>query len=105
VALPSGTVTFWFTDVEDSTRRWAEDEAGMRALIAQHDAIIDDVLAGHAGALVKHNGDGIDAVFRVGVRRGRALRRDPRRLTDHRSCFCTPARANDVRPDLIDRRA
>jgi len=37
--FPSGTVTFLFTDVEGSTRLWAEDHDGMSASLERHDAI------------------------------------------------------------------
>ena len=36
-AAPSGVVTFLFTDVEGSTRRWEADADGMRAALAAHD--------------------------------------------------------------------
>jgi class 3 adenylate cyclase len=35
-AAPSGVVTFLFTDVEGSTRRWETDADGMRAALAAH---------------------------------------------------------------------
>jgi class 3 adenylate cyclase len=34
VVAPSGVVTFLFTDVEGSTRRWEADAEGMRAALA-----------------------------------------------------------------------
>ena len=37
-AAPSGVVTFLFTDVEGSTRRWEADAAAMRAALAAHEA-------------------------------------------------------------------
>jgi class 3 adenylate cyclase len=36
-AAPSGVVTFLFTDVEGSTRRWEADTDEMRAALAAHD--------------------------------------------------------------------
>ena len=36
IAAPSGVVTFLFTDVEGSTRRWETDADGMRAALAAH---------------------------------------------------------------------
>ncbi len=33
-AAPSGVVTFLFTDVEGSTRRWESDAEGMRVALA-----------------------------------------------------------------------
>jgi class 3 adenylate cyclase len=38
-SLPTGTVTFLFTDVEGSTRLWEERPAAMRAATARHRAI------------------------------------------------------------------
>jgi class 3 adenylate cyclase len=34
VSAPSGVVTFLFTDVEGSTRRWESDADAMRAALA-----------------------------------------------------------------------
>ena len=36
-ALPSGVVTFLFTDIEGSTRLWEEHPDAMRAALARHD--------------------------------------------------------------------
>jgi class 3 adenylate cyclase len=40
--LPSGTVTFLFTDVEGSSRLWEEHPEAMRGALARHDAIVRD---------------------------------------------------------------
>ena len=40
MALPSGTVTFLFTDVEGSTKLWAADKDAMSASLLLHDAIL-----------------------------------------------------------------
>ena len=39
-AAPSGVVTFLFTDVEGSTRRWEADADAMRAALAAHDEVL-----------------------------------------------------------------
>jgi class 3 adenylate cyclase len=39
VAVPSGTVTFLFTDIEGSTRLWQENPSAMRAAVARHDPL------------------------------------------------------------------
>ena len=63
VELPSGTVTFLFTDVEGSTRLWEEQPEAMKVALARHDAILRDAVAEHDGHVVKMTGDGIHAVF------------------------------------------
>ena len=60
---PTGTVTFLFTDIEGSTRRWQDEPEAMRALLVEHDAILRDVIAKRHGHLFKHTGDGVAAVF------------------------------------------
>jgi predicted ATPase/class 3 adenylate cyclase len=62
-ALPSGTVTFLFTDVEGSTRLWEEHPMGMQDALARHDAIVRSAVESHAGQVVKGAGDGGFAVF------------------------------------------
>jgi class 3 adenylate cyclase len=59
---PSGTVTFLFTDVEGSTRRWQDEPEAMRALLVEHDATLRDIVDKHKGLLFKQTGDGIAAV-------------------------------------------
>ena len=61
--LPSGTVTFLFTDLEASTRLWEEHPDAMQPASARHDELLRDAVAGHAGHVVKTTGDGIHAVF------------------------------------------
>ena len=63
VDLPTGTVTFLFTDLEGSTRLWEQHPAGMKAALARHDAILRDAVEGQGGQVVKVTGDGIHAVF------------------------------------------
>ena len=60
---PTGTVTFLFTDIEGSTRRWQDDPEAMRALLVEHDAILRAVIDKRHGHLFKHTGDGVAAVF------------------------------------------
>src|SRR6266566_685907 len=61
--LPTGTVTFLFTDIEGSTRLWEAHPEAMEAALARHDAILDDAIAVHDGQVVKRTGDGVHAVF------------------------------------------
>ena len=62
-ATPSGVVTFLFTDVEGSTRRWEADADGMRVALAAHDQVLRGVIQAHGGWLFKHTGDGVCAAF------------------------------------------
>jgi predicted ATPase len=60
---PSGVVTFLFTDIEGSTRRWESDADGMRAALLAHDDVLRNAIEGHGGFLFKHTGDGVCAAF------------------------------------------
>ena len=60
---PSGVVTFLFTDVEGSTRRWETDADAMREALAAHDEVLRKAIEAHGGWLFKHTGDGVCAAF------------------------------------------
>src|ERR1700746_972479 len=62
-AAPSGVVTFLFTDVEGSTRRWEADADGMRVALAAHDEALRSAIEAHGGWLCKHTGDGVPPAF------------------------------------------
>jgi predicted ATPase len=62
-AVPSGVVTFLFTDIEGSTRRWEADAAAMRAALMAHDEVLRIAIEGHDGFLFGHTGDGVAAAF------------------------------------------
>jgi class 3 adenylate cyclase len=61
--LPSGTVTFLFTDLEGSTRLWEEHPDAMHGALARHDQILRGTVESHDGHVVKTTGDGIHATF------------------------------------------
>jgi predicted ATPase/class 3 adenylate cyclase len=61
--LPSGTVTFLFSDIEGSTRLWEEHPEAMRECLARHDDIMRTAIAAHDGLIVKTTGDGVHAAF------------------------------------------
>lgn len=65
--LPTGVVTFVMSDVEGSTSLWERAPEEMRAAAARLDAIVDDVVAGQGGVLVKPRGEG-DSHFCVFAR-------------------------------------
>ena len=62
-AAPSGVVSFLFTDVEGSTRRWETDADAMRAALAAHDEVLRQAIEVQGGWLFKHTGDGVCAAF------------------------------------------
>src|ERR1700757_1424060 len=62
-AAPSGVVTFLFTDVEGSTRRWEYDANAMRAALAVHDKSLRMAIEAYDGFLFSHTGDGFVAAF------------------------------------------
>jgi predicted ATPase/class 3 adenylate cyclase len=61
--LPSGTVTFLFTDIEGSTHLWQEHPEAMRPALARHDELLREAIESHDGHVVKTTGDGAHAVF------------------------------------------
>jgi predicted ATPase/class 3 adenylate cyclase len=61
--LPSGTVTFLFTDLEGSTRLWEQHPDAMRPALERHDALLRSAVERHSGWVVKTTGDGLHAVF------------------------------------------
>jgi class 3 adenylate cyclase len=63
-SLPTGTVTFLFTDVEGSTRHWEQHPEQMRQALIRHDALIESCVERYAGLLVRPRGEG-DSRFAV----------------------------------------
>ena len=61
--LPTGTVTFLFTDLEGSTRLWEQLPDAMRGAMARHDEILRDAVDKRGGVVVKTTGDGLHAAF------------------------------------------
>ena len=56
-------VTFLFTDIEGSTRRWEADADAMRAALMAHDEVLRAAIEAHDGFLFSHTGDGVAAAF------------------------------------------
>src|SRR5262245_54692221 len=63
VGLPTGTVTFLFTDLEGSTRLWEHHSEEMHGGLARHDEIVREAIGAHSGFVVKMTGDGAHAAF------------------------------------------
>ena len=60
---PSIVKTLLFTDIEGSTRLWAQEPARMRRALARHDAFLRAAVESNHGAIVKTTGDGMYATF------------------------------------------
>ena len=61
--LPTGTVTFLFTDIEGSTKLWEKSPRGMQIALTRHDALLWEAIEGHGGFVFKTVGDAFCAVF------------------------------------------
>jgi len=82
--LPTGTVTFLFTDLEGSTRLWEQHPEEMKAALARHDEILRDTVESNGGHIVKTTGDGVHAVFAAAVEAASAALQAQRSLTAER---------------------
>src|SRR4051794_37066133 len=60
---PSGAVTFLFTDVEGSTRLWAEHTEAMEQAMTRHDRLLRHAVDAHGGSVFSTAGDGLGAAF------------------------------------------
>jgi len=61
--LPTGTLTFLFTDVEGSTRLWERGPEAMSQALARHDELLREAVEAHGGFVFKTVGDAFYAVF------------------------------------------
>lgn len=61
--IPTGVVSFLFTDVEGSTRLWETDADAMGASLAFHDRIMRDAITRHNGHVFSTAGDAFAASF------------------------------------------
>jgi predicted ATPase len=56
-------MTFLFTDIEGSTRRWEADPEVMRVALETHNNVLHESVEGNDGKVFKYTGDGMCAVF------------------------------------------
>lgn len=61
--LPSGTVTFLFTDIVGSTARWETDARKMEHALQEHNAILNRIAVEHSGVVFKTVGDAFCIAF------------------------------------------
>ena len=62
-ALPTGTVTFLFTDIEGSTKRWDAYGEAMSAAVQRHDVIGRTAIEAYGGYVFKTLGDAFCVAF------------------------------------------
>src|SRR5919199_5492370 len=65
--LPTGTVTFLFTDIAGSTALWEQQPAAARGALARHDELVERIVEQHDGQVVRPRGEG-DSRFAVFAR-------------------------------------
>ena len=56
-------LTFLFTDIEGSTRRWEADADAMRVALEAHNKVLRDAVEANDGTIFNYTGDGMCAVF------------------------------------------
>ena len=80
--LPTGTVTFLFTDIEGSSQKWELHPGAMTRALKMHDRLLREVVKKHGGHVFKTVGD--EFLLRVcaflgGRNRGNRCRASPER--------------------------
>ena len=63
--LPTGTVTFLFTDIEDSTKLWEQHPQEMLVAQARHNQILREAIESNKGYVFQVIGDAFCAAFRT----------------------------------------
>ena len=61
--FPAGTVTFLFTDIQQSTRGWERDAAAARVVVERHLALIRQHVEAQGGVHFKTVGDATQSAF------------------------------------------
>ncbi|HEX6254182.1 MAG TPA: adenylate/guanylate cyclase domain-containing protein [Euzebyales bacterium] len=82
--LPTGIVTFLFTDIEASTRHLAADPEAYPAIIAAQRQLIAAAVAEHGGVVVAHDGDACFVAFGDATAAVEAAARAQQALIEHR---------------------
>ena len=59
MTLPTGTVTFVFTDLEGSTRLWEDQPEAMQTALARHDAVLRSSVESQGGHVVGMHVDNV----------------------------------------------
>ncbi len=81
--LPTGTVTFLFTDIEGSTQLLQRVGEGYRDILAAHDRMLGEAIAAAGGVVVQTEGDAFFAAFPTAAGALRAAVEAQRALSGH----------------------
>jgi len=65
--LPSGLITYLFTDVQGSTPLWQQHPHEMQSVMARHDSLLTSAVESNGGTVVRPRGEG-DSIFAVFLR-------------------------------------
>jgi predicted ATPase/class 3 adenylate cyclase len=90
--LPTGTVTFLFTDIEGSTRLAQQLGDAWPSVLERHNQIIAEAVTAHEGAVFGTEGDAVFAVFETAPRAVAAAVAAQRALASEHSTSADPVR-------------
>ncbi len=65
MTLPTGTVTFLFTDIEGSTPLWEREPEQMRVALERHHMLLRAAVEAYGGQVFKVIGDAFQAAFAI----------------------------------------
>ncbi len=82
-SLPTGTVTFLFTDIEGSTRLVQTLGDGWVGVLEAHNDLVESSITGNGGVVVKSEGDSFFAVFPAAIDALNAALTAQHALMDH----------------------
>ncbi|MBC8065610.1 MAG: tetratricopeptide repeat protein [Chlorobia bacterium] len=71
-SIPTGTLTFLFSDIQGSTRQWERNPAAMSQALARHDELLREGIESHGGYVFKTVGDAFCAAFPTAIEALRA---------------------------------
>src|SRR3712207_7058010 len=81
--LPSGTITFLFTDIEGSTRLLKKLREGYGEVLSEHQRLLREAFAAHGGHEVDTQGDAFFVAFPRAVDAAQAAVEAQRALAAH----------------------
>jgi predicted ATPase/class 3 adenylate cyclase len=81
--LPTGTVTYLFTDIEGSTALLQSLGDAASSVFDDHDRIVGGAITDHGGTVVRTEGDSFFAAFPTGPEAVAAAVEAQRRITEH----------------------